>query len=44
MNQKLRLGKRLFAYVGQYRREALLSPLCTALCVVLEISIPYLTA
>ena len=44
MNKTLKTGKRLFAYVGPYRREALRSPLFTIACVVLEIYIPYLTA
>ena len=44
MNITLKTGKRLFAYVGPYRREALRSPLFTIACVVLEIYIPYLTA
>ena len=35
---------RLAREIGQYKRPALLSPLCTLLCVVLEILIPYLTA
>ena len=35
---------RLGREIGAYRRDALLSPLCTLLCVVLEILIPYLTA
>ena len=36
----LRLGKE----IRQYRRDALLSPMFTILCVILEILIPYLTA
>lgn len=44
MNDKLTTGKRLAGYIGQYRRDALLSPLCTTGCVILEILIPYLTA
>ena len=44
MNRKLSTGKRLAGYIGQYRRSALLSPLCTIGCVILEIMIPYLTA
>ena len=35
---------RLAREIGQYKKPALLSPLCTLLCVVLEILIPYLTA
>ena len=41
---KLATGKRLAAQVGQYKKEALLSPLCTVGCVILEILIPYMTA
>ena len=41
---KLATGKRLAAQVGQYKKEALLSPLCTIGCVILEILIPYMTA
>ena len=44
MNDKLATGKRLAGHIGQYRRDALLSPLCTIGCVILEILIPYLTA
>ena len=52
MNQRQERGARgslgtmgrLAREIGQYRRDALLSPLCTLLCVVLEILIPYLTA
>ena len=44
MNDKLVTGKRLVGYIGQYRRDALLSPLCTIGCVILEILIPYMTA
>ena len=35
---------RLAREIRQYKKPALLSPLCTLLCVVLEILIPYLTA
>ena len=28
MNDKLATGKRLAGHIGQYRRDALLSPLC----------------
>ena len=35
---------RLAREIGQYKKPALLSPLCTLFCVVLEILIPYLTA
>ena len=44
MNSKFSTGKRLAAYVAQYKRDALLSPLCTIGCVILEILIPYMTA
>ncbi|MDO5378647.1 MAG: ABC transporter ATP-binding protein [Clostridia bacterium] len=37
-------GARLAREIKQYKREALLSPLFTVLCVILEILIPYLTA
>ena len=43
-NGKLATGKKLAAQVGQYKKEALLSPLCTIGCVILEILIPYMTA
>jgi len=43
-NAKLAMGKRLAEEVGQYKKHALLSPLCTIGCVILEILIPYLTA
>ena len=36
--------KRLSGEVKQYKRDALLSPMFTTLCVILEIYIPYLTA
>ena len=35
---------RLLGEVGEYRKDALLSPLCTIGCVILEILIPWLTA
>ena len=41
---KLAMGKKLARQVGQYKKEALLSPLCTIGCVILEILIPYMTA
>ena len=49
MKQKDRKGmsgavSRLAREIGPYKRDALLSPVFTALCVVLEIYIPYLTA
>ena len=44
MNKKLSTGKRMVSYIGAYRRNALLSPLCTIACVILEILIPYMTA
>lgn len=40
----LRAGKRLIGEIRQYKKDALLSPMFTMLCVVLEILIPYLTA
>ena len=36
--------KRLLREVGSYKKDALLSPVCTICCVILEILIPYLTA
>ena len=44
MNHKLRMIRKLSAYVAQYKKDALLSPVCTIGCVILEILIPYLTA
>lgn len=44
MNEKLATGKRMAGHIGQYKRDALLSPLCTIGCVILEILIPYMTA
>ena len=43
-NTKLAMGKKLAMQVGPYKKEALLSPLCTIGCVILEILIPYMTA
>ena len=37
-------GARIAKEIGQYKKDALLSPMYTTLCVVLEILIPYLTA
>ena len=36
--------RRLARSVGQYKKDAFLSPMYTTLCVILEILIPYLTA
>ena len=44
MNNKLATGRKLFGQIRQYRRDALLSPLFTIGCVILEILIPYMTA
>ena len=44
MNSKLSTGKKLAGQVKQYKKAALLSPLCTIGCVILEILIPYMTA
>ena len=44
MNNKLSIGKHLAKQIGQYKKETLLSPLCTIGCVILEILIPYMTA
>ena len=44
MNNKLSMGKKLAGQIKQYKKETLLSPLCTIGCVILEILIPYLTA
>ena len=44
MNSKLATGKKLAKQIGAYKKEALLSPLCTIGCVILEILIPYMTA
>ena len=41
---KISVVKRLAPQVGQYSKYALLSPVFTILCVILEILIPYLTA
>ena len=35
---------RLLSEIGDYKKDALLSPLCTIGCVILEILIPWLTA
>ena len=37
-------GARIAKEIRQYKKDALLSPMYTTLCVVLEILIPYLTA
>ena len=44
MNNKLATGKKLAGQIKAYKKEALLSPLCTIGCVILEILIPYMTA
>jgi len=44
MNSKLKTGKRIAGQIRQYKRDALISPLCTVCCVILEILIPYMTA
>ena len=44
MNDKLKAGKKMAAQIRQYKRDALVSPLCTVCCVILEILIPYMTA
>ena len=44
MNNKLSMGKKLAEQIKQYKKQALLSPLCTIGCVILEIMIPYMTA
>ena len=44
MNSKLATGKKLAGQIKAYKREAILSPLCTIGCVILEILIPYMTA
>ena len=41
---KIAMGRRLVSHVGAYKRDALISPLYTIGCVILEILIPYLTA
>ena len=41
---KIAMVRQLVGYVGAYKRNALLSPLFTIGCVILEILIPYLTA
>ena len=44
MKKKKVSGALLLRQVGQYKRDALISPLCTIGCVILEILIPYMTA
>ncbi len=44
MNGKRKTVSRLSGEIRQYRKDALLSPLFTILCVILEILIPYRTA
>ena len=44
MKEKLSMIRTLAGQVGRYKKEALLSPLCTIGCVILEILIPYMTA
>jgi len=44
MNNRMKMIRQLSAYVAQYKKDALLSPLYTIGCVILEILIPYLTA
>jgi len=44
MNSKLKTIRQLSSYVSQYKKDAILSPLCTIGCVILEILIPYMTA
>ena len=41
---KVKTVSRLGEELGQYKKDALLSPMFTILCVILEILIPYLTA
>ena len=43
-NKKPSIWLRLLKEVREYKKDALLSPLCTVCCVILEILIPYLTA
>ncbi|MBR1408193.1 MAG: ABC transporter ATP-binding protein [Clostridia bacterium] len=43
-NKKTNKWIRILKEVKQYKKDAFLSPLCTVLCVILEILIPYLTA
>ena len=43
-NKKPSVWLRLLKEVREYKKDALLSPLCTVCCVILEILIPYLTA
>ena len=42
--KKRMTGLRLAGEIRQYKKDALLSPLFTILCVILEILIPYKTA
>ena len=44
MHDKLSAAKTLAGHIKQYAKPALLSPLCTIGCVILEILIPYMTA
>ena len=44
MNKKRITGARIVREIRQYKRDALISPLCTIGCVILEILIPYMTA
>ena len=48
MEQQQKMNRKrlslLFAQMGEYKKDALLSPLCTVCCVILEILIPFLTA
>ncbi len=44
MNTKIKTVRQLSSYVSQYKKDAILSPLCTIGCVILEILIPYMTA
>ena len=37
-------GARIAQEIKQYKKDALISPLYTVCCVILEILIPYLTA
>ena len=43
-NKPIKVVGRLSQSIAQYKKDAILSPLYTLLCVVLEIYIPYLTA
>ena len=44
MHTKIKTVRQLSSYVSQYKKDAILSPLCTIGCVILEILIPYMTA